>query len=249
MAETITAEPQLAWDAAAAFERESFAAAGLDRFAALWDLEGQPLPPEVEIKPMRQHLSRKAGIILRQTVRIRLNRSEYFLKRAGGPAYPCAVAERNAVDRVAEFGLTPPRLVAWCLDAKERRGLLLFKRLAGYDSLQDLHEFKAPHDVVAEFQTRKKDILREITRILRRIQDAGYTYPDWHAKHIFVRRGGEGIVLIDLERFRPLRECPWHRRLPLVRMLARRREWATLRRALGSPLFSRRYLLGLLADP
>lgn len=248
MTEPILNDPPLIWDPAAGFERESFAAVGLDSFGALWNLEGQALS-EVELKSMRQHLHRREGVILRQTVRLRLNRSEYFLKRAGGTAYPCVVNERRAVDRVGEFGLTPPRLVAWCLDDDGRRGLLLFKRLAGYDSLQELLEFKAPHDVVAEFQTRKKEILREITRILRRVQHAGYTYPDWHAKHIFVRRGGEGIVLIDLERFRHLRECPWHRRLPLVRLLIRRREWATLRRALGSSLYTHRFLLDLLAEP
>jgi hypothetical protein len=241
------AQTQLFWHEAANYDQEVFAAAGLANFADLWDLESHP-PADAELKPMRQHLHRRRGVILRQTVRIRLNRCEYFLKRAGGSAFPCIVNEHRAVNQVAEFGLVPPRLVAWGFDETEWRGMLLFKRLPGYDSLQDLLEFKAPHDVVADFQTRKKDVLKQVTRIIRRVQHAGYFYPDWHGKHLFVRRNGDDIVLIDLERFRHLRDCPWYYRLFFVRHFVRRREWATLRRALGSPLYTPRYLLSLLEE-
>jgi hypothetical protein len=237
-------QPQLFWHDAASYDQEVFAAAGLANFADFWNLESHP-PTDAELTPMRQHLHRRRGVILRQTVRIRLNRCEYFLKRAGGPAYPCIVNEHRAVGKVADFGLTPPRLVAWGFDETEWRGMLLFKRLPGYYSLQDLLEFKAPPEVVADFQTHKKDVLKRVTRVIRRVQDAGYFYLDWHSKHIFVRRGGDDIVLIDLERFRPLRDCPWYYRLFFVRYFVRRREWATLRRALGSSLYTPRYLLGL----
>lgn len=237
--------PELSWSDSCDHERQTFADFNLASFPNLWELE-QQVPVGVELESMRRHLHRRDGTVLRQTVRLLIRRSEYFLKRATGGGYPCLVNEYLAVTRVAEFGLTPPRLVAWSFDAVGQRGLLLFKRLPGYDSLRDLMEFHAPPEVVAEFQTRKKDFLKRLTRIVRRVHHAGYFYPDWHDKHIFVRRGGKEIMVIDLERLRHRRECPWYYRLPLVGMVIRRREWRTLRRGLHSERYTPRYLLKLL---
>jgi len=227
-------------------EKDFFNDAGLADFKQLWNLEDNS--SGLEIEPIRQHLQRGGSRILRQTTRIRLNNSDYFLKRSCRKAYPNIVNEFEAMQLIKEFGLTPPRLLAYAFNEEEKQGLLLFKNLAGFDSLKELLEYEAPPEVVADFQVRKKEFLKQLTRIVRRIHDADYYYPDWFGKHIYVRRASDEIALIDLERFRHLKKCPWYYCLPITRMLARRREWNTLKKTLGSSLYTPAYLKSLLHE-
>jgi hypothetical protein len=83
---------------------------------------------------------------------------------------------------------------------------------------------------------------------VHKIHASDYFYPDWHAKHLFLRKGSEEIVLIDLERFVHLKKCPKYYRYPIVKYYVRLREWEKLRNALGSKMYTKKFLNKLLHE-
>ena len=74
------------------------------------------------------------------------------------------------------------------------------------------------------------------------LYDAGYYFPDWHAKHIFIKKDSDEIALIDLERFLPLGKWPWYFSLWIVFYFRKLKVWRKLRRSLESDLFSNKDL-------
>lgn len=237
-------KPEIVWNSE--LEKELFANAGLVEFADFWNMDKACAP--AGYKPIRQHVDRRTGRIKRQMVCFKVNGFKYYLKCASGKFYQCIVNEFEALKVLPEFGLIPAKLLSFSFNEKEKKAFLLFKNLGGFYSLKDILEFKAPPDVIADFQARQEDFFKKLVTAVRNIQSANYFYPDWHRKHIFVKRHGDEIALIDVERFLPLKKCPWYYKFLIPVYFIRRKEWKTLGMALGSKRFTRKFLKGLLRE-
>ncbi|MFZ2653830.1 MAG: lipopolysaccharide kinase InaA family protein [Victivallales bacterium] len=228
------------------FDRDRFQEAGLAAFDDFWNLEESGA--KAEYKPVRQHLERKTGAVKRQTTIVRINRIKYFMKRASGESYKCIVREFEALKILPDFGLSTAKLLAYGFDEQGKRAFLIFKSLSGYHSLEDLIDLKAPPEVIADFQVHKKAILKSIAAAVHRIHKANYFYPDWRAKHIFIRKGTAEVVLIDLERFCHIGRCPWYFKYRIVKNYVRMQEWKKLKDALGSRIYTKKFLNKLLHE-
>lgn len=227
-------------------DKQRFNEVGIRDFESLWFLEESGAA--AEYKSVRKHMNRKNGEIKRQTTIIRINGIRYFIKRASGKSYNCLVNEFEALKILPDFGLNTAKLLVYGFDALNRRAFLVYKNLTGYYSFEDLLGNNAPPDAIAEFKTRKRDILKKLVGAVQRIQSSDYYYPDWRAKHIFMRKGVDEIVLIDLKRFLHLDKCPNYYRYPIVKYYVRLREWKKLSNALGSRIYTKKFLNELLHE-
>ncbi|HBC89106.1 MAG TPA: hypothetical protein DCZ94_19380 [Lentisphaeria bacterium] len=228
------------------FDRDKLLAAGLSDFDSFWNLEQSGAT--AEYKPVRQHYDRKTGRMKKQTTIVRINKIRYYLKRASGDSYKFLKNEFETLKILPDFGLNTAKLLAYCLDDQDKRGFLLYKSLSGYNSLEELNGLRAQPEAIASFKVHKKDILRNIASAVNAIHHAGYFYPDWVAGHIFIRKGSQEVVLIDLERFVHLKKCPWYYKYRVIRNYARMKEWRKIRTALGSKMYTRKFLNRLLRE-
>ncbi len=231
---------------ASEFDKERFQEAGLYDFDSFWNLEQSGA--SVEYKPVKQHYDRKTGRMKRQTTIVRLNRIRYYLKRASGDSYKFLKNEFDTLRILPEFGFDTAKLLAYSLDDEKRRGFLIYKSLSGYNSLAELNGLLAPPEAIASFKVHKKEVMRRIASSVQTIHDANYFYPDWNASHIFVRKGSSEVVLIDLERFVHLKKCPWYYKYKVIRNYIRMKEWKKLRTALGSKMYTKKFLGKLLRE-
>jgi hypothetical protein len=222
-------KPEITWLTES--DKLQFNEAGIRDFDSFWFLEKSGAA--AAHKPVRQHINRKNGEIKRQVTVILINGISYFVKRAAGKSYRCIVNEFEALKILPGFGLKTAELMAYGFDEHHQRAFLVFKNLSGYYSFEDLKKNNAPAEAVAEFNASKDGILKKLVCAVNRIHASDYFYPDWHAKHLFLRPGAEDIVLIDLERFLHLDKCPRYYRYPIVKYYVRRREWGKLRNALA----------------
>ncbi len=236
--------PDVRWSSE--FDRDRFSEAGLASFEELWNLEESGA--RAEYKPVKRHVDRKTGKVKRQTTIVRVNKIKYYMKRASGESYKSITSEFEALKILPDFGLCTARLLAYGFDEPDKRAFLIFKSLSGYHSLEDLVNRKAPPEVIAGFQVHKKEILKTIASAIHRIHKANYFYPDWIANHIFIRKGTSEVVLIDLARFCHLSRCPWYYRYRVVRNFVRSQEWKKLKRALGSKIYTKKFLNKLLRE-
>ncbi len=227
-------------------DKQRFYDAGIAGFDSFWFLEESGAA--AEYKSLRQHVNRKTGEIRRQTTILRINGIQYFIKRACGKSYQCIANEYEALKILPEFGLDTAKLLAYGFDDRNQRAFLVFKNLTGYYSFENLVNNNAPPESIAEFKARKRDILRKLVCAVQKIHAADYFYPDWQAKHLFLRKGSEEIVLIDLDRFLPLEKCPKYYRYPMVKYYVRFREWEKLKIALGSKIYTKNFLNKLLHE-
>lgn len=230
----------------AEFDKNRFNEAGIKDFDSFWFLEESGAT--ADYKSVRQHINRKNGEIKRQTTIIRINGIRYFVKRASGKSYQCVVNEFEALKILPGFGLDAAKLLAYGFDEEKQRAFLVFKNLTGYYSFEDLIKNSAPPEAIAEFKARKRDILKKLVAAVKKIHASDYFYPDWLAKHLFLRKGTDEIVLIDLERFVHLDKCPKYYRYPMMKYLVRLREWKKLKNALGSELYTKNFLNKLLHE-
>ena len=186
---------------------------------------------------MGEHKDKKTGEVLRSVARIDLSGRRFFLKRAWAGAFDNISAELAAINKLPEFGLTPPRLVAWRLDYDRSEGFILLDELKGFHALIDILRGKAPREAEEDLDSRKERVLEAIGAAARRIRDGGYAYPDLVAKHIFLKPGSDDLALIDLERFRPLSAFPWYFRFPVLSYFTSRKMGKKLVRSLESDMF------------
>ena len=111
---------------------------------------------------------------------------------------PTSQRERRGLLRVAEAGISAPRPVAW--GQRRRCGLpwrgVLAMTLLGGVAL-DEHLASAEVDARAE-------ALEAVGRTLKKLYQAGLSWPDLRVKHIFVD-AGPSVGLLDLERLEPRR--------------------------------------------
>ncbi len=236
--------PDVRWSSE--FDKGRFSDAGLESFEDFWNLEESGA--RAEYKPVRRHVDRRTGKVNRQITIVRINKIKYYLKRASGESYKCIEREFEALKVLPDFGLCTAKLLSYGFDRQTKRAFLIFKSLSGYHSLEELVNLEAPPEVIAGFQVHKKEILKTIAAAIHRIHHANYFYPDWVAKHIFIRKGSSEVVLIDLERFRHISSCPWYYRYRIVRNYIRLNEWKKLRKALGSKIYTKKFLNKLLRE-
>lgn len=76
-----------------------------------------------------------------------------------------------------------------------------------------------------------------IAEIFKNFQKSQYCYRDWMDKHIFINPTTNQIGLIDLERFLPKSEIPFHWKFPFVYSYKRKKEHDKLLNALGQTLY------------
>ncbi len=226
--------------------RQRFNEAGITDFNSFWILEESGAT--AEYKSVRQHINRKNGEINLQTTIVKINDIKYLIKRAAGESYKCAVNEFEALKILPDLGLNTAKLMAYGFDEVKHRAFLVFRNLAGYHSFEDLINNNAPPDAIAEFKVRKRDILKKLVAAVHRIHESDYFYPDWDAKHLFLRKGSDEIALIDLEKFMHLNVSPKYYRYPIVQYYLRLREWEKIRDALGSKIYTKKFLNKLLHE-
>ncbi len=237
----MSGHPEIYWSNDA--ERGVFSHAGLSDAGQFLDIENSG--SEVQYKHVSRHQCSKGD---RSMTCIRINKVRYYLRRASGAYFRMLANEFEALKIIPEFGITPPKILAWMFDDKDSKGFILYKNLSGFHSLKSLVGRTAPPEAVADFQTRKKEIIVRLVKIAKRIKDAGYYYPDWRGRHVFIRTQGDEITLIDFTRFVLFRSLPWQYRLPAVRNMLRRQEWKKFRRCLKSRKYTTSFLKKLVKE-
>ena len=214
---------------------------GVEGFARL--LEVERFLDSSNVKMMREHRGKRdASKVERSVFRLSFPGGVFYLKRSIGDSYSNIVSEYNALGVLPRFGLRPSELAAYAFNEKERKALILLKELKGFNSINDMFNGNAPDEAVEDFDKRKECVLARVAEIIKDVHSAGYVYPDWFAKHIFITPGGDEIALIDLERFRPLSECPWYFGFPITSFFVKRKIIRKLKRSLKSDLISNELL-------
>jgi hypothetical protein len=214
-----------------------FAEAGLAEFADLSNAER--LLPGEQVRIMREHRDKRGGgDVDRRVARLNLSGEVFYLKRSSGAAYQNIKNEFEALKVLPRFGLIPSTLAAHAFDDERETGFIILRDLKEFNSINDILLGKASPEAAADFVDRKEFLLAKVAEIIKEVHAAGYVYPDWFGKHIFVKRGSDDIALIDLERFRPLSACPWYFGFPVTSWFVRKKIARKLRRSLKSDLLS-----------
>ena len=204
-----------------------FEKAGFTSFEDFWNIEKGG---KIDLQVRRQHIT-EDGEIERQTVRVPFDGEVYYLKRTSASAYKCIKDEFYALDYTPEFGLVPPKTAAHCFDDQSQRGFILFKDMTGFYCLGDIYDKNIPQDIIEKIGDVTK-YFPAIISIFKKFQKSDYFYRDWMNKHIFINPDTDEIGLIDLERFLPKSEVPFHWRLPFIYGYKRKKETKKLLKAL-----------------
>lgn len=210
------------------------------------------LPPELkessDIKTaiMREHADKQSGAINRRVTRIDIAGKRFFLKKAQGSAFQGIKNEFDAINILSEFNLLSAPIAAYMLDPEKRKGFLLLNNLDGFYSIQELITGRAPKDAVDDFISRKEELLSVVIRKMEKVHAAKYSYPDLFAKHVYIKKGSDDVVFIDLDRFRPLSKCPWYFGFPVSSFFVRAKCWRKFKRSLCSEILPERLLNRLL---
>lgn len=228
--------------------KQAFANAGLNSLEDFLEIEVKE--DALKLQPMRNHQDKETGEIIRKMTRIDLNGQVFYLKRAFGASLPNIENEFTAIKLLPEFGLIPCKVAASCFDDEASRGFLLLENLDGFHPIKEILKKNAPEDIQEDFAKRKDEIFRKIAGIIREVHKKGYVYPDWFAKHLYVKKGSDEIALIDLERFRHVDNCPWYFSFPVTSGFVRRKIFKKLRISLEreSDLLTHKYLEGILHE-
>lgn len=227
------------------WDRNFLCDAGLIDVRKFWDVE--TASKHVEYKHLRDEKTEKpAGE--RQTTCIRAKGARYYIKKASGHFYYSLVNEFNAINTMSSIGVLTPILAAYFLDENSKSALLVYKNLAGFNSLRKLFEGTVSPDAIADFQMRKKQIIRELAETRDKIIKAGYFYHEWSADHIFVKYKGPGIVLTDFEKIEALASMPLTRKNPISLLFIKMQEWKNFKSALMSKVYTDAFLKGILKE-
>ncbi len=221
--------------------RELFARDGIATAEDLIEIETKL--PETSLLLMRRHDSACGRRIMRDTIRITLYDEIFYLKRGYGESVGMLRNEAEAVGILPQFGLIPPKIAAKSLDSAGE-GLILIEDLKGFHSIKEILKNHAPQALQEQFLENKDDFFRIISDCIKSTFKAGYIYPDWLAKHLFLREDSRQVALIDLERFRHACKSPWYFSFPVTSVFVRKKILRKLRISLlrDSEQFSDRYL-------
>ena len=226
-------------------DRNLLCDAGLFDIHKFWEVE--TASKHVEYKHLRDEKTGKPPGE-RQTTCIRAKGARYYIKKASGHFYPALVNEFNALNTMSSIGVLTPILAAYFLDENSKTALLVYKNLAGFNNLRKLFEGAVSPDAIADFQIRKKQIIRELAETRDKIIKAGYLYSEWSADHIFVKYKGPGIVLTDFEQIEAVASMSWTRKNPISFSLIKMQEWKNFKSALMSKVYTDAFLKGILKE-
>jgi tRNA A-37 threonylcarbamoyl transferase component Bud32 len=223
-------------------DKELFAKAGLSDFSDFWDIETYNFP--VKLHTMREHRNRKTKQVNRKMIRISFEPQVYYIKSASGIAFKNIKNEFDAIKILPDFGLKPSEVAGYYFDESQKQGFIILKDLEGFFSIKEILKKTTPPETLDDFISRKDELLHKIAKIIRHIHKSGYIYPDWYAKHLYIKKGSKEIALIDLERFLPSHKCPWYFSFPITSIFVRRKIIRKLRNSLEceSDLISSQYL-------
>ena len=188
----------------------------------------------IETAIMREHADKSTGMINRRVTRIEIGGRRFFLKKAEGSSFEGIKNEFDAINLLPKFDLLSAPIAAYMLDPTEKKGFLLLKNLDGFYSIQELVTGRAPQDAVDDFIERKEELLSMVIAKMNKVHSAKYSYPDLFAKHVYIKKGSDDIVFIDLDRFRPLNKCPWYFGFPISSLFVRAKCWRKFKRSLRS---------------
>ena len=219
--------------------RKSFAALGLNDARAFWNLRADDI--DCESRLLRDICS-FGGRHRYSTLYIKLNKSRYRLKRAGGRYFDKLMGELKVLKHLPDLHITPPQVAAKAVDEKARQCIVLFKYPPGYIVLKNLLEYNLPPPIIADFEIRRKKVMENIARALKKMQYCDFYYPYWTADNIAVKNKSDSFSVVDVEDFRHIKYCPIYYRLPLISWLIRKAEWRTLRKNLASGIYTSRYM-------
>ena len=227
-------------------DKDIFAKAELINFADFIYVEQRA--SKVNLLSMRDHRDKKSGKIDRQMTRITIDNNIYYMKRAYCNSFKNVKNEYEAIKVLPKFGLKPAEIVAYAFNESEKKGFIILKDLTGFYSISEIIKGNTPDDTLNDFISRKDEILQRTAKIIRDIHKKGYVYPDWFAKHIYIKKGCDEIVLIDLERFLPIDKCPWYFSFPVTSFFVKQKIFRKLRISLmrDSDLLSGKYLRSIL---
>jgi hypothetical protein len=195
-----------------------------------------------------KELSSSSGRNFYSTVYMKINKSKYRLKRASGKYFKKLQNEHDMIAVLPELHITPPLVAAYSVNKKKSEYLLLLKYPPGFMLLKNLIEYNLHPTIIADFEVRKKDVIKKISIAMHKMHYSNYYYPHWYSDHIMVKSKSNEIALIDLEDFCHLNQCPWYYHLELCSWLVRHKQWSTLQKSLASAIFTKKYMKEILND-
>ena len=142
--------------------------------------------------------------------------------------------------------MTPPEIAGYYSDDKNKEAVIIFKYPPGFHLLRDLIELNLEPNILADFEVRKKSVMKKLSKALHKMHYSEFYYPYLFAENILVKRKSDEIAIIDLEDFLPLKKSPWYYRIEIISWFIKRREWYTLRRSLASNMYTKKYMKSLL---
>jgi heptose I phosphotransferase len=148
-------------------------------------------------RPQVIYLKRQWGIEARPAIRD-------FLE-GRWPELP-ARREWNNVTRLVRAGVPVSPPVAWGVDkaGREPRALIAFAEVSG-TSLARWIDRQAQSALAGVAARERHGVAVAVGRAVRRLHDAGFSFPDLYGKHLFLENAGSGqprVVLIDVQRLR-----------------------------------------------
>lgn len=180
------------------------------------------------------------------TIYMKINKSKYRLKRASGRYFDKLLYEKQVLKHLPELHLTPPQIISESIDEKTKQCFILFKYPPGFIVIKNLLEYNLHPTIIADFEVRKKGVMKKISKALHKMHYSDFYYPHLYSDHILVKNQGDEIAIVDLEDFLPLKRCPWYYHLEPCAWLVRKKEWRTLRKSLASGIFTHKYMKSLL---
>lgn len=225
------------------FTRRTFLDLGLGDAGKFWNLRGGDLGGNCTLI---KNFSYDNGKNLYSTLYMKINKSKYRLKRASGRFFEKLLEEQRVIKHLPELHIHPPLVIAQSIDEKNKQCFILFKYPPGFIVLKNLLEYNLHPTIIADFEVRKKGVMKKISKALHKMHYSDYYYPYWYSDHIMVKNQSDDIALVDLEDFRHIKKCPWYYRLEICSWLIRKKEWRTLRKSLASGIFTQEYMKSLL---
>jgi len=226
------------------FIRNQFMAKGVRVLDDFFNIEGRDVFKELLLK---KHL--RSGFGKRNNYRIwfiRIKNTRFLLKTASGKYYNKLLDEFLVLKYLPALYITPPEVGAYYVHDSDRVCFILFKYPPGFHVLRDLIELKLPPHVLADFEVRKRKVMKKISKALHKMHYSEFYYPYLFSENILVKHKSDEICIIDLEDFKPLKKCPWYYRLEIVSWFIKREEWNTLRTSLASNMYTKKYMKSLL---
>ncbi|MBN1863609.1 MAG: hypothetical protein JW808_01775 [Victivallales bacterium] len=227
------------------FCRKTFAAAGLADSSSFWNLKEEDI--DCECRLVRDICSLGARHRY-STMYIKLNKSKYRLKRASGKYFGKLMDELRVLKHLPDLHITPLIVAAQAVDEEAHQCMVLFKYPPGFIILKNLLEYNMPPPILADFDVRRRGIMENIARSVRKMRYCDYFFPHWISENIAVKNKSKEFALVDLEDFRHIRNCPVYYRLTPVSWIVRKIEWRILRKSLASGVFTRKYMKRLLQE-